>query len=729
MASELSLLSAAFQRVFDTTSAALQRRLRALGAESLRALSYFVAPDEDVNAVYDSVVDYDDLDDRDRDDFLYLLAIAGELRGRQVRASANRALEELRAAASAQDARRQQDLLERMFLSRAARPVTSSSSARIPPTAPPRPPRRARTALGITVRGAVGLDARVSEMAQRERYLDELADLLLELGAPVVDQVSSSADVRAALKLTAGGRRARTLRTRLRGWRAFARWLGPAKGVRYPTSWSSVLEYAQERADEPCGKQSLLGLFWAVAFVERAGGYGSINPITASPLYQAACKEVLAKVTARAGGQPAAPARRPLVAVMAMLELAIGCDEVPMWMRGFAFWKLLQCWCTLRHDDHRGINPTDWRPSQAGLTVTLLRSKTTGADKRVDRRPIGISCDAYLVLPDWCERGLGIWRTLAPWPRDYLLAAPDAGLGAAVPRELTYGEASGWSRAWYHRLCDERGLSCLRDHVGSRYTEHSGRHWLPSVAYAMGAPEADLEVLGGWAAKPSRAYLDSVADKMMAIQAGVARRLRANAGGADVAGEARLLSALEEDLVGQGLAREVVVKELAELRFFPGPCGQQPPWVGGAADGGTSVEVDAGPPAAKKTRLQPSELKAVPLEERGYVVSISAKTGFRRLHYAGACHRVPGVHYAVFEWLGQVLPDSGAYDDYCAKCWPEAPPERGVRETAARDAVAATRPEVVGAGAADELEEGAMRSEASEDDSSSTDVGGDRGRA
>jgi hypothetical protein len=87
------------------------------------------------------------------------------------------------------------------------------------------------------------------------------------------------------------------------------------------------------------------------------------------------------------------------------------------------------------------------------------------------------------------------------------------------------------------------------------------------------------------------------------------------------------------------------------------------------------------------------------------------------------------VHYAVFEWLGQVLPDSGAYDDYCAKCWPEAPPERGVRETAARDAVAATRPEVVGAGAADELEEGAMRSEASEDDSSSTDVGGDRGRA
>ncbi len=128
------------------------------------------------------------------------------------------------------------------------------------------------------------------------------------------------------------------------------------------------------------------------------------------------------------------------------------------------------------------------------------------------------------------------------------------------------------------------------------------------------------------------------------------------------------------------------------------------------------------PPAEKRSRRQRPEDKTVPVQERGYVVSLSTKTGFRRLHFAGACHRVPGVHYAAFEWLGPVLPSADQYDDYCAKCWPQASPERSASAAASQEQGAGQRAGAIVSIAVDELDEAAERSEASEDDSSSTDA-------
>ena len=59
----------------------------------------------------------------------------------------------------------------------------------------------------------------------------------------------------------------------------------------------------------------------------------------------------------------------------------------------------------------------------------------------------------------------------------------------------------------------------------------------------------------------------------------------------------------------------------------------------------------------------------LPEEATGYVGSISAKTKVRRLHFLGACHRVPGLDYLDFELLGSEVPDCSLYDAYCAQCW------------------------------------------------------------
>ena len=52
----------------------------------------------------------------------------------------------------------------------------------------------------------------------------------------------------------------------------------------------------------------------------------------------------------------------------------------------------------------------------------------------------------------------------------------------------------------------------------------------------------------------------------------------------------------------------------------------------------------------------------------GYVVSISARGTFRRLHFAGSCWRVPGLHYLNYEVWGEDVPtDCHAR---CRDCFP-----------------------------------------------------------
>ena len=90
--------------------------------------------------------------------------------------------------------------------------------------------------------------------------------------------------------------------------------------------------------------------------------------------------------------------------------------------------------------------------------------------------------------------------------------------------------------------------------------------------------------------------------------------------------------------------------------LYRGPIGE-----GAESDKGDEMRERAGP--AEQPRADPE-----PEPNEGYVVSISP-AGFRRLHYLGACYRVPGLHYLQFEILGPDLPDVAAYHDFCHQCW------------------------------------------------------------
>ncbi len=276
-------------------------------------------------------------------------------------------------------------------------------------TAPPLPASAAkrRPALGPVSRlGEPQASAAGAEAEQRQRYVGELVDILLRIGGPAVVQAGQTADPRAALRLVAGGRRARTLRVRIRAWKAFAGWLATSHNESWPSTWARVLDYGQVRADEPCGRQTLIGLFAAIRFMEVASRFGPERQITTTAIYASAVKELLTSVAARAGGGGPVSANRPLISQIAWLEqMVVDVSGMP-WVRAYCHWKLMQIWAALRYDDHRGLAMGDLELVDGSLAGRLARTKTTGRDKPVAQRLFAVSSKAYVAHPAWLSVGI-----------------------------------------------------------------------------------------------------------------------------------------------------------------------------------------------------------------------------------------------------------------------------------------------------------------------------------
>ena len=75
------------------------------------------------------------------------------------------------------------------------------------------------------------------------------------------------------------------------------------------------------------------------------------------------------------------------------------------------------------------------------------------------------------------------------------------------------------------------------------------------------------------------------------------------------------------------------------------------------------------------SKLETHESLDLPLGT--YVVSVSSRSEFRRLHVTGGCPRVPGQHYANFEVLGTSEPSVHSFHARCLHCFPES---KGVQE-------------------------------------------------
>ncbi len=595
--------------------------------------------------------------------------------------------------------------LEDWFLERASHGLMA--------TRPTPPPSRLSTSHRATFRrddGDATTTTRASaELGRREKYIEELVDLLQSLGAPSAVEAARSAEPRSVLALMAAGRRAATLRTRLRAWRAFGRWLSVTYQLDWPTHHIQLLEYCKVRAAEPCGRSTLRGAIAAVAFVEKCGGYGGDDLLTKSSVFREACKELMAGLTARADGQGGQQAPRPTCGLLMRLEMLVADISQPPWIRAYAWWKLLQCWSALRFDDHRGIVPAAVIEESGGLIFDLTRSKTSGSDKRTELRPSGISYEAYLLESDWIKMGWEIWRGIAPHERDFLLSVPNKALDSTRPRELHYAEAAGWSRAVIGLAVTDIGDQQTRNIMAAHYTEHSGRCFLSSAALAMGAEEKHLLPIGGWSASSARSYLRTARERLWQVQGRVANWARANRGGADAFGEHQCLRELERIWTAGGVPMQSARRAREALTYFVEPPPTRQVWETGTstpplaledrdrreadtadAGRGPSVGERAGGSRDGVRETDPSARgdgddvaaggSRLPTEVTGYVVSITGRSRYRRLHLLGKCHRVPGVDYVDYELLGPDLPGPEAYHGHCGQCWRKQGPQQELKQ-------------------------------------------------
>ena len=96
--------------------------------------------------------------------------------------------------------------------------------------------------------------------------------------------------------------------------------------------------------------------------------------------------------------------------VLFALELVVLDTVRPMYIRGFAWVKLLKFWASLRYDDLQWLAPASLVLTAEGLHATLPRTKTSGPGKRAAVLMATISSDAWLVSPRWLSEGFAIWK-------------------------------------------------------------------------------------------------------------------------------------------------------------------------------------------------------------------------------------------------------------------------------------------------------------------------------
>lgn len=492
--------------------------------------------------------------------------------------------------------------------------------------------------------------------------------------------ISCSTDLRGSLVGCAQGARASTLRKRLHGWSGIQAWCLATTGQPWPTQ-ISFTEYLVSRAAEPCGRSVLKATVLALKFLEKACSISPSEQLGTSSAISNLMKELEVQV---AGATPDAVIRQAPqipIALLLALELAVEDEEVPLYLRGVAWVRLLKWWASMRFSDVQWVSPSSFRSGPLGLTGTISRTKTTGLGKRILAQAFTVSSQAWLATPTWLESGLLIWGRMGH-ERDYMLPCPtDDRRGArqvlaeyrdsaAVSQELmtylrvpVYANVPGMdglaSLAW-----SPGDTPLLLPGSGAYWTEHSERNGLISLAALAGFRQEEVKVLGRWSPTSSEAYIRTAQVIVERVQSFVASQVRSSFLGPDVFGEHHLLGSFEVHLIAAGWEESVVESAVGHLRLF----GSSP---------GRFLAASA-PPAFSEV-LTPTDVATIAsdisdVEESGipalgdYYVTLPAK-GRRRLHVLGDCSLRPGISCGRFASYGSALPAAHEYDDKCRRCW------------------------------------------------------------
>ncbi|CAE7416198.1 unnamed protein product [Symbiodinium sp. CCMP2592] len=507
------------------------------------------------------------------------------------------------------------------------------------------------------------------EIRLRQEYALRLAASMQEAQLPVCKVLAGVSNAEEAWPRLFGTRRSKTLRNRFRAWDKFREWLLYSRGRSYPEGVADVLDYANERFQEGCGKTVLESLQASLSVIEGVGRVPSTQQISQDPTWQAQLKSYTADLVSAA--PPEQPASMLTVAIVLACEIFVCTPGEPSYLRALGFVCLLMVWGSLRADDVQGLLPQTMLLDERGLSIDLARSKTTGPDKRTHTVKVFVERSISLTGHDWLKVGYALWKDF-DFERDYLVLKANEGftepLEKSVPSstvalyfrkvlsELKTPKREG--RTW--KANDQRPL--LPGYTSSHFTGHSARNFLSSVGAAIDVDPRELDYLGRWkvGGEGSATYIRTSRQVVHRLQSHIACSL--------VTGQPKhyievdSIKALTDYAAKAGESESQVRRRHTLLEGSKGLGGSWPT---------LALEVGVAAPPS------PVEQVSMPGSRGDYFIVTSRTTGLRRLHMLG-CYVKPENCYDV-KFVSHVGAED--VDNICKDCKARMKAQAGEEES------------------------------------------------
>ena len=135
----------------------------------------------------------------------------------------------------------------------------------------------------------------------------------------------------------------------------------------------------------------------ALAWTERAAGFDSSARLSARPEVQLVVAN--AEMLLGAGKGPTLRAARFASALVGALEQLVADEGLLKYLRGVLWLRVVKVWAVLRCDDHSWLPPRRLAFVGGGLTATLVRTKTSGAGRKMLEFLLVASRECYMWSP------------------------------------------------------------------------------------------------------------------------------------------------------------------------------------------------------------------------------------------------------------------------------------------------------------------------------------------
>ena len=544
----------------------------------------------------------------------------------------------------------------------------------------PRPGRRSSIN-----RSSSATNPELEEVMEMEALADEIINYLLTTDLPNPVVARSTGNPWKILRGAMGDARLGTMKVYWRVWKSFLAWLRITKGISWPSSHLNIVEYLHEVVSEPCARSHPQSLLQAFAWFEKIGGMKLNDMLSREPLLMKTVDFVKGKLAI--GADPTKQAPRLPVVVVAALESFV-CDlRHPIYLRYRAFTILFKVWATMRQDDIQHLSPGKLRMLSDAVVGELLRTKTTGATKRVKEVPLIIASNASVTGMPWLQVGMKLIAEHDLFSRNYLLPDCGAGLGSFGNKMAKYAAASAASRQVFERLklpkSATRGedgrvviwnamdhLDFMSEAMVHFWTEHLPRACMTSWAGLLGVDKATKDLLGRWSPTGSEDYTRTYRLMVKKLQLDVVKAIRA--------GDERL----PEDDIWERLPRFIeenpelcqgmdAKKEIAGWqrmhKHFIQELQRKGPHVPELMVSEPEVEVLSSD-AAVVIADSSEAAKSLLMRSKKFVIVYSRGRKFARIHNTESnCH---WSRQLVCDAIEVDVADPSMYDARCRICWP-----------------------------------------------------------